>query len=242
MSTSLYRTVGLTQRQNLSNETGSRREAKREKLQILGTVNHHDDTGTVTGGAAGESKLTKDIQELIRNLGIVGKHLAAKYDLVSLGIKALPELRKLLSDKDSRVRCNAACAIGNIAKKSEILDLLKALTKLLSDENSYVRSSAAFAIGNIAKKSEIPQAELPDLLKALIKSLVCDEDSHFRGNAVDAIGNIAEKSEIPQAELPDVLKALIKLLLNNDEDSDVRGHAAGAIGNIAKKSEIPQLI
>jgi cyclophilin family peptidyl-prolyl cis-trans isomerase/HEAT repeat protein len=85
-----------------------------------------------------------------------------------------PDLTKLTTDGDPRVRRRAAVAIGRVGLK----DGIPALTQLLADADSDVRQSAAFALGLIGDRTA--SASLVSLLK--------DPDPMVRGRAAEGLG------------------------------------------------------
>jgi cyclophilin family peptidyl-prolyl cis-trans isomerase/HEAT repeat protein len=85
-----------------------------------------------------------------------------------------PDLTKLTTDADPRVRRRAAVAIGRVGLK----DGIPALTALLADADTDVRQSAAFALGLIGDRSA--SASLVALLK--------DPDPLVRGRAAEGLG------------------------------------------------------
>jgi HEAT repeat protein len=131
--------------------------------------------------------------------------------------QAIPELIKLLEDKDSSVRDSAASALGKIKSEQAIPGLIK----LLEDKDYFVRDSAASALGEIKSEQAIP---------GLIKWLE-DEDYFVRDSAVSALGKIKSEQAIP---------GLIKLL--EHQNSNVRRSAASALGEIKSEQAIPGLI
>ena len=85
-----------------------------------------------------------------------------------------PDLTKLTTDGEPRVRRRAAVAIGRVGLK----DGIPALTQLLADADTDVRQSAAFALGLIGDRTA--SASLVSLLK--------DPDPMVRGRAAEGLG------------------------------------------------------
>jgi HEAT repeat protein len=91
-----------------------------------------------------------------------------------------PDLRRLLTDPDPRVRYRAALAIGRVG----LPDGLAPLTTALADTSAEVRQVSAFALGLIGDRTAVPV-----LTKAL-----ADPDWLVRGRAVEALGMIGDAS------------------------------------------------
>ena len=68
---------------------------------------------------------------------------------------AAPTLIQALQDPDSRVRREAALALGHIAA----VDAVSALIQLLQDENEYVRFNAVSALKQIGTTEALKAAE-----------------------------------------------------------------------------------
>ena len=88
-----------------------------------------------------------------------------------------PDLSKLATDQDPRVRRRAAIALGRVGLKEGIAPL----TPLLADANADVRQSAAFALGLIGDRSA----------SASLVPMLADPDPLARGRAAEALGLIA---------------------------------------------------
>lgn len=141
--------------------------------------------------------------------------------------EAVPDLVRLMRDKDDKVRDMAAAAVGDIARslKSDNTDVWRhsgvMLVKLLKEDPSErVRRSAAYALGAFG-----PQAGgvTEDLMKAL-----SDAKPSVRQNAAWALGQIGA----PAAEAVPKLCAALR-----DKDVLVRRDAAGALGSMGKAGE-----
>jgi hypothetical protein len=130
--------------------------------------------------------------------------------------RAVEPLIAALKDGDSRVRSNAAIALGEIGDTRAVEPLIAAL----KDGDSSVRSNAAIALGVIGD----PRVE------PLIAALK-DEDSWVRGYAAIALG------EIGDARAVEPLIAALK-----DEDSSVRRYAAEALGVIGDERALELLM
>jgi HEAT repeat protein/cyclophilin family peptidyl-prolyl cis-trans isomerase len=102
---------------------------------------------------------------------------------------ATPDLVKLVTDSDARVRRRAALAIGRVG----LADGVAPLTQALKDADADVRQSAAFGLGLLADKSAAP---------ALIELLKTDAALPVRGRAAQALGAIGDASAVaPIGEL-----------------------------------------
>jgi cyclophilin family peptidyl-prolyl cis-trans isomerase/HEAT repeat protein len=86
----------------------------------------------------------------------------------------VPDLTRLTTDADPRVRRRAAVAIGRVGLK----DGIPALTPLLADPDTDVRQSAAFALGLIGDRAS----------SAALVSLLKDPDPLVRGRAAEGLG------------------------------------------------------
>ena len=87
---------------------------------------------------------------------------------------AVPDLTKLVTDADARIRRRAALAIGRVGLKEGIA----ALTPLLADSDPDVRQAAAFALGLIGDSSA----------GAALAPLLTDAVPMVRGRAAEALG------------------------------------------------------
>ena len=87
---------------------------------------------------------------------------------------AVPDLTKLVTDTDARIRRRAALAIGRVGLKEGIA----ALTPALADSDPEVRQTAAFALGLIGDASAA----------AALVPLLTDAVPLVRGRAAEALG------------------------------------------------------
>lgn len=95
---------------------------------------------------------------------------------------ATPDLIKLLTDSDARVRRRAALGIGRVGLPAGVAPLGGALT----DTDADVRYMAAFALGLIADKSAVP---------ALTQALTTDTSLLVKGRAAEALSLIGDTSQ-----------------------------------------------
>ncbi len=123
----------------------------------------------------------------------------AKLGTVAATPKILTALKKLLEDRETKVRLSAVLAVGNLgtAVTPEILD---ALGKLLLDSNSGVCSSAAEAI---CKLDVVATPRILDVLPKLLENW----DSGIRNSALSMLNKFGVAATTPQ-----ILKALLRLL------------------------------
>jgi cyclophilin family peptidyl-prolyl cis-trans isomerase len=92
---------------------------------------------------------------------------------------APPDLTKMVSDTDPRIRRRAALAIGRVGLREGVT----ALTPLLGDADLDVRQAAAFALGLIGDASAT----------AALTPLLGDPAPMVRGRAAEALGSIGAK-------------------------------------------------
>jgi HEAT repeat protein len=81
--------------------------------------------------------------------------------------KAVPALTRLLVDRDSSVRANAALALGSIGVEdpAQAKDAVSALTRMLADSQGAVRLQAALALGKLGPK--VAHTAVGDLMLSL---------------------------------------------------------------------------
>ena len=89
-----------------------------------------------------------------------------------------PDLTKLLTDGEARIRRRAALAVGRVG----LAEGAAALQPLLSDADPEVRQMAAFALGLLADKSSV----------AMLTTALQDADARVRGRAAEALGLIGD--------------------------------------------------
>jgi HEAT repeat protein/cyclophilin family peptidyl-prolyl cis-trans isomerase len=90
----------------------------------------------------------------------------------------LPDLTRLLTDDEARVRRRAALAIGRVGLREGVT----ALTARLSDEEAEVRQMAAFALGLIGDRSG----------SAPLVAALTDASPLVKGSAAEALGLIGD--------------------------------------------------
>jgi len=89
-----------------------------------------------------------------------------------------PDLTKLLTDSEARIRRRAALAVGRVG----LAEGAAALQPLLTDADAEVRQTAAFALGLLADKSSVP----------VLTTALQDTDARVRGRAAEALGLIGD--------------------------------------------------
>ena len=89
-----------------------------------------------------------------------------------------PDLTKLLTDAEARIRRRAALAVGRVG----LAEGAPSLQPLLSDADPDVRQTAAFALGLLADKSSV----------SMLTTALQDADPRVRGRAAEALGLIGD--------------------------------------------------
>ena len=97
--------------------------------------------------------------------------------------EAIPDLTKLVTDADPRVRRRAAIALGRVGLKEGV----GALTPVLTDTDADVRQAAAFALGLIGDRSA----------STALAPLLADADPMVRGRAAEALGLMGAEDSAP---------------------------------------------
>ena len=140
--------------------------------------------------------------------------------------EAVPELRKALTDSNSKVRGIAAQALATINDVAVMKDLAPELRKALSDPNARVRKNAAEAL---RKMGAVEKDAMSELRKAL-----SDPNASVRKNAAGALGKMGAAAKDAVPELRKVL---------SDPDVSVRLSVAEALCNMwtAAKDAVPEL-
>lgn len=158
---------------------------------------------------------------------------------------AMPEVRKLLNDKNPSVRILAMGAWGEMGGKGAIPDLLKCL----SDRDGIVRGQAAFHLTQSGAREAIPS----------LRKLLADESSSARANAAWALAYFDDQRSGPEISklLRDsvndtriiALKALALLHtrevapdiagLLKDPEPGVRQEALDALAGLRAKEAVP---
>ena len=94
-----------------------------------------------------------------------------------------PDLTRLATDSDPRVRRRAAVSMGRVGLK----EALPALTTLLADADGEVRQAAAFALGLIGDRTA----------SASLTTLLTDASPLVRGRAAEALGLLGAVDAAP---------------------------------------------
>ena len=94
-----------------------------------------------------------------------------------------PDLAKLVTDAEARIRRRAAIAIGRVGLKEGV----PVLAPMLTDSDSEVRQAAAFALGLLGDRSA----------SAALLPLLSDQDPLVRGRAAEALGSVGAEDAAP---------------------------------------------
>ncbi|MDK1031266.1 MAG: HEAT repeat domain-containing protein, partial [Planctomycetia bacterium] len=129
----------------------------------------------------------------------------------------MPLVKSLQSDKEARIREEAARALGYLGDKRATAALAKATTE---DEDWTVRQAAALSIGDIGDPAGAP---------ALVQALA-DEEFGVTWNAQRSLERIGVDGTL------EILKQM------DNEDPDVRSRAVKALINLRDERAIPALI
>lgn len=116
------------------------------------------------------------------------------------GDVVVPELQKLLSDKDAQVRWRTARALGDFGSQAQAA--APALRSLLKDRDPIVQYHAAVALGKLNDSSD-------DTVQALVQ-VVTSPDGRVARAAIAALRNLQPKPEV-------VVEALQKVLSSDDD-------------------------
>ncbi|MFH1227323.1 MAG: HEAT repeat domain-containing protein [Planctomycetota bacterium] len=132
--------------------------------------------------------------------------------------EAIPELTKLLKDKNKEVRSSAVWGLRQLGGAHEAIpDLII----LLNDENGLIRAMVIDTLGFLKAKEAIPE----------IIKLLDDKIFTSRQAAAYAMGSLGVTKAIPK---------LVELL--KDNFPDVRASAALALGALNAKEAIPEIM
>ena len=97
--------------------------------------------------------------------------------------ESVPDLTKLATDADPRIRRRAAISMGRVG----LSDALPALTTLVADTDTDVRQAALFALGLIGDRTA----------SAVVLPLLQDPSPLARGRAAEALGLMAAEDAAP---------------------------------------------
>jgi len=165
-------------------------------------------------------KYRSPLDKILNVVTIVGKFgdkvsIESQHALIKIGGPAVGPLSEaLLNDSRSRVRYNAAIALGDIKDAGSIDTLITALQK---DVDYQVRMYSAEALGEMAEKWSI---ELLDNAVTALMEALKDNDQNVRQKAAAALGKIKSMRSVP---------ALIEALQTYGKDSN----AAPALSKIS---------
>jgi HEAT repeat protein/DNA-directed RNA polymerase subunit RPC12/RpoP len=125
------------------------------------------------------------------NSGEPETRAAAAYDLQILGdTKAVPELIKLISDKDNNLRRIAARSIIALAAQSPPPNL-QPVQELLRSKDSLIREHAAYIIGELRDRNALP---------ALLQAADNEESQRVQLEYIRALTRIADPAALPALE------------------------------------------
>ncbi len=116
---------------------------------------------------------------------------AAAYDLQTLGDpKAIPELIKLLTDKDNNLRRIAARSIISLAAKPPGTEILP-VQELLRNKDFLIREQAVYIIGELRDRQAVP---------ALINAVENEDSQRVQLEIIRAFARIADPAALPALE------------------------------------------
>src|SRR5205814_2527511 len=132
----------------------------------------------------------------------------------------VPDLLRLLSDDEARVRRRAALAVGRVGLREGV----QPLVGLLADADPEVRQMAAFAIGLIGDRSA------RDPLVAALS----DPSPLVKGSAAEALGLIGDAAAAPAvAQMAAQIAATGALAQPPDESADAARDTPAAAYRLA---------
>ncbi len=161
---------------------------------------------------------------------------------------AIPELVKLLGEKDPQIRQYALQALTRLKAKEAVPDLVR----LIAEGDAATVAMAANALGSLRAPESVPglvkfahhdkavvraniartlgQVRSRDAIPALL-GLLEDPDASVRVQAVAALPLVQAKEAVP---------ALIRLL--KDPEQGVRTQAVSALGSLATRDAVPEIV
>jgi hypothetical protein len=120
---------------------------------------------------------------------------------------AITPLRKLLSDRNERVRQQAGFAVGNIAKKKyDLAECIRQLRRNVKHKTVSVRYSAAWALWHLSRNSHEISSAVPELVWLLTDD---EEYNEPRKNAVGALLHHGRKSPANAGKIKDHLDNVV---------------------------------
>lgn len=169
----------------------------------------------------GKGKIDPKADQETRSITMIARYSGDRVRLYSalalgeIGPQAIPELIKLLKEKDNRVRYFAMRALMEMGPKAE--KAIPDLIAVLKEDNFRMHRIAISTLAYVGLKA----------IPALVK-LLSDKEMHVRSNAAEALGYMGPKAKKTVPEL-------IKLL--RDKEAWVRRGAVNAIGSICAGSK-----
>jgi HEAT repeat protein len=146
-------------------------------------------------------------------------------------LAAVPLMQRLLEDQNSKVRMEAAFALGNLARGKTLREpsAVQALTRALRDPDAQVRETAAWALAEMG----------PDAASAIpeLQRLLSEKDRKVRLQAAASLGLIGEAAA-------GAVPALLHRLKVEPADDDIRQVILVALSRIgpAASEATPTLI
>ncbi len=117
-------------------------------------------------------------------------------------------LQELLDDQDSRVRSQAAAALGNLS----VAEAADRLLTAIADPNEWVRIQVAEALGRIGN---------PSIAQVLAHHLESEEEPHVRATLVKTLGRIGDERMLP-----------VLALYLEDSDARVRANCVESLSDL----------
>ena len=167
-------------------------------------------------------KVDQHMDEIVKllsdkSIGNVMQTLDFVSSLGAKGRKATPEVLKLMTHKNRRVRLRAARTLGNIAEPSD--EVIKALQAELQDKDIGLQKQAIIALKRLEEQA--PKKVLPILRKEL-------NNGSNKASVLESITSLGPKGK---DAVPDILKVA------SDDNAKVRLKAIQALGGVASPTE-----
>jgi HEAT repeat protein len=152
------------------------------------------------------------LRDMPNSIDVTGKVKEPKRSVI-------PALVPLLKDKSSRIRSQAAIALGRMGRPGQ--SVILSLLPFLNDEDASVRANMALAFGNMGESHVTTIQNL--------RSLVRSEDASVRSDAVSALEEIEGFAKV-------VIPHLIPLL--KDQNITVRTRTILALASIQELDSV----
>ena len=159
--------------------------------------------------------------------------------LREMGVDAVPQVKKMMTDSDPRIRRMAMDILYSLSTQGGAEfpgSLDRPLIAALDDPELDVRSQVPLILGRIGTASDV-------VLPTLLKTLQDDKHKTVRSNTVIALGYMGRELKEGDASLKRIVEALANATVN-DSDPLVRGYSALYLGQLGTKSEaaVPALL